>query len=158
MVGRPEQPGQAGQGPVLQGLHCVGGLVEDPGHLGRGEVGNQAQQQHLALVRGELAQGGQHPVALDPVQRQLLWVHHPAGQGGLLKQVVQRPDQPAGLAAAVLGQVVVGDAKQPAAERLHRTTETGQVLDGALEDVAGEVLGGGAIPNRGNEEAEQNGA
>src|SRR5829696_8576495 len=155
VVGHPEHPGQAGQAAVLQRLDRVGGLVEDPGHLGRGEVGDQAQQQHLALVRGELPQGGQHPVTLDPLQRQLLWVHRPAGRRGLLEQVVQGLDAVAGLAAAVVGQVVAGDAEQPAPECLHRTTEAGQALDRAFEDVAGEVLGGVAVADRGEEEAEQ---
>ena len=42
-----------------------------------------------------------------------------------------------------------------AAERLHWTTEAGQALDRAFEDVAGEVLGGRAVADRGQEEAEQ---
>src|SRR5215203_114086 len=151
----PKHPGQAGQAAVLQRLDRVGGLVEDAGHLGGGEVGDQAQQQHLALVRGELPQGGQHPVTLDPVQRELLWVHRPARRRGLLEPVIQGLDQVADLSAAVVGQVMVGDAEQPAAQRLHRTTEAGQALDRAFEDVAGEVLGGGAVADRGQEEAEQ---
>src|SRR5215213_5805029 len=77
------------------------------------------------------------------------------GRLGLLEQVVQGLDRVAGLAAAVVGQVVAGDAEQPAPERLHRTTEAGQALDRAFEDVAGEVLGGGAVADRGQEEAEQ---
>src|SRR5829696_1045406 len=85
VVGHPEHPGQAGQAAVLQRLHRLGGLVEDAGHLGGGEVGDQAQHQHLALVGSELPQGGQHPVTLDPVQRQLLWVHRPARRRGLLE-------------------------------------------------------------------------
>jgi hypothetical protein len=52
---------------------------------------------------------------------------------------------------------VAGDAKQPATQRLHRTTKARQVLDRALEDLAGEVLGGGAVPDRGQEEPEQGG-
>jgi hypothetical protein len=52
---------------------------------------------------------------------------------------------------------VVGDAEQPAAQRLDRTAEAGQAFDGALEDVAGEVLGSGPVADRGQEQAEQGG-
>jgi hypothetical protein len=65
---------------VLQRLHRPSGFADDGGHLGRGEPGGHAQQQHLALVGGQLPHGGQHPLALDPVQRELRRVHRPAGQ------------------------------------------------------------------------------
>ena len=48
-----EQPGQAGQPAVLQGLDRPGGLAEDRGHLGSGQPAGHAQHQDLALVGGE---------------------------------------------------------------------------------------------------------
>jgi hypothetical protein len=77
---------------VLQGLDRADGLAQRLGHLGGSQTRGHAQQQHLALVLGELTEGGHHPVGVDPVNGQLLGVLGP-GRGGRLGEVVlQRLD------------------------------------------------------------------
>ena len=142
---------------MLEGLDRAGGLAEDRGHLGGGQPPGHAEQQHLALVGGELAQGGQHAGALEPLDGQLLGVDAPVGQGGLVEVVLQRFDPRAGLLAPVVVQVVAGDLEQPAPQGLDRAAEAGQGLDGADEGGAGEVLGQVAVGDRGHEETEQGG-
>ena len=71
---------------------------------------------------------------------------------GLLERVVERGGPGgAGLLTAEVVEVVAGDAEQPAPQRLDRAAEARQVLDGAEEDAAGEVLGLLAVADRGHE-------
>ena len=142
---------------MLKGLDRAGGLAQDRGHLGGGQPAGHAQQQHLALVVGELAHGGQHAAPLQPLDGQVLGVVAPGGGGGLVEVLLQRLGPGAALLAPEVIEVVAGDLEQPAAERLHRAAEPGQALDGADEGGAGEVLGLVAVADGGHEEAEQGG-
>jgi hypothetical protein len=69
-----EDLGQTGQAAVLQCLDRAGGLTDCGRYLRSGQPADRAQQQHLALIGGELLEGGHHAAALQALNGQYFWV------------------------------------------------------------------------------------
>ena len=117
--------------PGLQRLHGTDSPTNDPRDVLEREVGDEAQDDHLTLTRGELAERG------NEVDVEVATVVDAGALGWILGD-----DAPSYAPATnVVDAATVGDGKQPATKVIGIAVKAAEIAGDADEHVADEVFG-----------------
>jgi hypothetical protein len=117
--------------PGLQRLDRTDSATNDPGDVVEGEVGDEAEDDHLTLTGGELAERG------NEVDVEVATVVDACAFGWILGDDASSHAPP----AHVVNAATVGNGEHPAAKVIGTAAETTEIAGNADEHVADQVLG-----------------